>query len=391
MVCPFIYGFHADSIIYGKICKCDIWYIDGMCSISAVEKVVCRQQVPLAFLRGSDVPAGEFVHAYLYQYGLHVYAVNGYDGLCAGECLSGRIYRKNSLWLSGGIILCALSYYNAYGFILSSILLFIVYFLQQKDGRYCYDWKEMLKKGSFISAIVLLGIGWWFIRSYILLDGDILGLATRDKMVIQYGIPEVNPLTMATYQNRGYTVWQMMRENSFLEGAFYSFVAAYGSMSIYGNIWMYRLFKVFFFVGIASCILLGIRQGRKGRLGERIFTVEDSVARGGWGLREQFSIPKWKKIFFHCNMVFCILMPLFLLIYYAYSTDYQNQGRYLLPAVIPMMYYVIRGLQKLAHLKWVPRWLQNIGVWMSVILLVGSTIWMVYGIALPIYLQGTVL
>ena len=35
---------------------------------------------------------------------------------------------KNCLLLSGGIILCALSYYNAYGYILSSIFLFVAYF-----------------------------------------------------------------------------------------------------------------------------------------------------------------------------------------------------------------------------------------------------------------------
>ena len=59
-------------------------------------------------------------------------------------------------------------------------------------------------------------------------------------------------------------------------------------------------------------------------------------------------------------------MPAFLTIYYAYTTDYQNQGRYLLPALLPLMYYMIKGIQKLSELKikgrTFPRWLVNTGV-----------------------------
>ena len=62
-----------------------------------------------------------------------------------------------------------------------SFLLFLAYFLEKKAGSWHYDWRSMLKKGCFISVIVLLGISWWFIRSYIVLDGDILGLKTEKK------------------------------------------------------------------------------------------------------------------------------------------------------------------------------------------------------------------
>ena len=145
---------------------------------------------------------------------------------------------RNSLWMSGGIILCALSYYNAYGYIVSCILLFVMFFLQKKEsGGYSYDWKKMLKYGCFIAAVVLIGIGWWFIRSYIVLDGDLLGLATREKMAIQYAVESVNPL-MQTYHSMGYTVFEMFRERYTLSGLFHSFVGAFGSMSIYGSIWL---------------------------------------------------------------------------------------------------------------------------------------------------------
>jgi len=273
----------------------------------------------------------------------------------------------NNLWLSGGIILCALSYYNAYGYILSSILLFLVYFLRKKEGKLSYEWKGMLKNGIFISVIVLLGIGWWFARSYVLYDGDFLGLQTREEMAVQYAIDEVNPLYMNTYREKGYTIWQMLKESHFLEGAFITFVGAYGSVSIFGSIWMYRFYKLIFGVGILSYILI-------------------------WNGKPDIKKINGKKIFFHINMIFCMVMPLILLIHYAYTMDYQNQGRYLLPGIIPFMYYITAGAQKLTNRKWVPQPLQNIGVTAVIVLVAAALLWMVYGCAFPVYLElGVVL
>lgn len=297
--------------------------------------------------------------------------------------------RKNNLWLSGGIILCALSYYNAYGYILSSILLFLAYFLRRQDGKWHYEWKQMVKKGSFICVIVLLGISWWFIRSYVLYDGDMLGLATREKMAIQYASFEVNPLTMSTYENRGESIFQMLKETDFLEGAFIGFVAAYGSVTIFGNIWMYRLYKIFFALGLLGCIVLP-----GGRTGKESCGKPCGPAGGSRGSASGTAEPvlqRWQKIFFHVNMVFCILMPLILLIQYAYTTDFQNQGRYLLPAIVPLMYYTVRGLEKLFTLKKLPAWAASVGAAVSVLLPVVSTICMTYAVALPIYLKTGVL
>ena len=233
-------------------------------------------------------------------------------------------------------------------------------------GGYFYDWKNMLKYGCLIAGVVLAGIGWWFIRSYIVLDGDLLGLATREKMAIQYAVESVNPLTMQTYQSMGYTVLEMFRERYTLSGLFHSFVAAFGSMSIYGSIWLYRAYKAFFVLGTAGSLLYVICYKKRRKISGR----------------------EW---FFHINMLYCIFMPVFLTIYYAYTTDYQNQGRYLLPALLPLMYYMIKGIQKLSELKikgrTFPRWLVNTGVAICFLILVGGTIDMVYVRALPVYLE----
>jgi hypothetical protein len=294
-------------------------------------------------------------------------------------------HRKNIPWLCGGIILCALSYYNAYGFILSSILLFLGSFLKKREGKLHYDWRGMLKKGSIVSAVVLLGIGWWFIRSFFLYDGDILGLKTREEMSILYGSEAVNPLSLNTYKDRGYTVWGMLREDDFFTGAFITFVAAYGSLSIFGSIWMYRFYRLFLWMGILSYCLIWkwtevIGKGRV--VGNGKVAGQDGVAGN-----EKVSKIDAGRLFFHLNMIFCALMPLILLIIYAFSTDYQNQGRYLLPGVIPIMYYVTAGLEKLTGLKWVPKRIRGLSVLTACVCIVACLLWMVYGYAFPVYME----
>ena len=77
----------------------------------------------------------------------------------------------------GGIILCALSYYNAYGYIVSCILLFLLSFLQKKEnGGYFYDWKNMLKYGCLIAEIFWRG--WDHSHPQLSFWTEILGLAT---------------------------------------------------------------------------------------------------------------------------------------------------------------------------------------------------------------------
>lgn len=74
----------------------------------------------------------------------------------------------------------------------------------------------------------------------------------------------------------------------------------------------------------------------------------------------------------------------FLTIYYAYTTDYQNQGRYLLPALIPLMYYMTKGIQKLSEISFrgrtFPRWLVNAGIAVCFLIIIGGAIeWYMYG------------
>lgn len=285
---------------------------------------------------------------------------------------------KNSLLLSAGIILCALSYYNAYGYILSSILLFMSWFLSKnKSGGISYDWKRMLKRGFLIAGVVLAGIGWYFIRNAVLYDGDFLGIASRELCASMYASEAKNPLFANTYAKQGISVFAMLRETNFFAGMFISFVAAFGAVSIVGNIWIYHFYKAVLIVGLLSGLLIR----RK---------------------KEQDKVKRFQTLFFHANMIFCILMPIILCIYYSYTMDFQNQGRYILPCVVPLMYYATAGLEKLAGLNWLPekfgrtktflKKAGNAAAYATITLAVVFLAVMVFGYAVPAYLAaGSVL
>ncbi len=292
---------------------------------------------------------------------------------------------KASLIMSMGIILCALSYYNAYGYIVSCMLLFTAYFFDfAKERGISFDGRSFLAKGGAISAVVLAGAGWWFIRSAVLHDGDFFGLQAREHSASLYAIPEFHPDTRVTWQNQGFSIWDMLKESDFIEATVLSFIGIFGPMAIAASIWVYRFFKYLFIFGIIACLVIPASHAPK------------------------ILFPKKGKafmLFWNINMVFCILMPLALSLLYSYTVDYQPQGRYVLPALIPLSSYCIRGLEKLSGLSArIMRKIENVkggGIFVSkrvafdnivtffvilgCILIAGMTAWTIYGYVFPYY------
>lgn len=307
------------------------------------------------------LPQSLFLHTYvnpdsmcLLSTALMIYGlVRGYE--------DGFSFRSCAL-LTTGVILCALAYYNAYGFILGSILLFAAYFLRKQDGKWKYDWKPFLKKGILISVVVLICISWSFIRNYILYDGDIIGLTTKENFIKSFGIER------ETFQSQGKSLFSMLFGTSFFVKLALSFIANYGSTSIYTWKIIYLFYLAVFAAGILGVVFCRNKAGKK--------PMEDR---------------KWLRIFFHGVMIFCMVMPLILTIRYAYTVDYQAQGRYIMPGLLPFMYYVSRGLEKLPLWKKCPEKGKDI---LSILMMTGivvSLLVMVFITALPVYLQAPVL
>ncbi len=245
------------------------------------------------------------------------------------KCIRDRFRTIPCVVLSIGIIFCALSYYNAYGFILSCILLFFAAHLNRESasGRLKLDARSLIGKGFLVSVIVLIGITWWFARSYVLFDGDFLGLRTRNDMASLYALPAYHPDTRVTWQNQGYSVIDMLKSSDFLNLSLLSFIGIYGPMEMPASIWLYRFYKVLFAGGVLACVLIPAKLKN-------------------YSMPVLFPERKTLRRFFHLNMLFCMVMPFVLSVYYSYATDYQPQGRYLLPMLIPLAYVIVRGIEK---------------------------------------------
>lgn len=232
---------------------------------------------------------------------------------------------KDCLILSVGIILCALSYYNAYGFILCSIFVFAASFIRKDEGnhRFRIEWKELLKKGGLISGIVLIGIGWWFIRNYVIYDGDFLGLATRKAYGELYAEYEwLKPSNARTYANAGLSVFRMLKDTEYIPLVAKSFVGVFGRMDMMLSNRIYRGFSIIFLCG-AGIFLPKVKH--------------DCMLRYSDDRKKVFGV----------NMVICIIIPILLCTYYSYAVDFEPQGRYILPMLIPFMFVITKGISKI--------------------------------------------
>ncbi|MCM1101210.1 MAG: DUF2142 domain-containing protein [Clostridium sp.] len=271
---------------------------------------------------------------------------------------------RSRIFLTIGIILCTLSYYNAYGFILGSIVLFAARFLNREDGGWRFDFRGFLRKGLPIAAVVILCTGWSFVRNYILYDGDIIGLATKENFIRSYGILRESP------DDRGESLFDMLFRTDFFKDLIRTSIASYGSASLFGRRRIYTFYKLICLTGLLCAVLCRDR--------------DNSAA----VLR---SDPKWRRAFFHGAMIFCMLMPFILLVRYAYTVDYQAQGRYILPGIIPFMYYVSRGLEKIPLRFKIPEKFKNCLFAAILFCIVAALCMMVYETSLPVWLQTTVL
>lgn len=230
---------------------------------------------------------------------------------------------KNCVMLAAGVIIVALSYYNAYGWILASILLFIMSFAFA-TGKNRGGMKQMWKMAALVSVIVLAFISFFFIRNAVLYQGDFLGMSSLTESSQAYAIDFLKPSNRRTPKNLGMTFGEMMGSLEYTgrtwpRMTYESLVGVLGCMNVFIGKRMYDLY---------ACIFAA---GGLGFLG--------AVLTGGGEKRERTA-----QHAFHGMMVMGFLIPILLSIYYSYAVDYQAQGRYCATMIVALMYFVARGL-----------------------------------------------
>lgn len=232
---------------------------------------------------------------------------------------------KTCVGLSVALSICALSYYNAYGFILcSAVIYFATYFLSDKD-KDSYPVKQFLAKGFLIVGIFVLLVGWWFIRSAIIYNGDFLAMNAMNDCAEIHAIPELKPSLHDTFQNQGRSVFEMLTTTNWIIVTAGSFIGCFGGMEIKLQMWMYGVIGILLVIGL-------------------IFWLADSKRVFALKHKDDKQFDKWG-IFAWIMLIACII-PNVLNVIYSYGSDYQPQGRYSLPMLIPFGFLVTLGFRK---------------------------------------------
>ena len=125
----------------------------------------------------------------------------------------------------------------------------------------------------------------------------------------------------------GYTFWDMLNQGfpksegfSWVELVSESFVGRFGNMDVFMPKWLINNYMDFIKAGFLLIFLHPVKT----------FALR---------VKKQWSV----KGMFNWFMLIAMIIPNILNAYYSYASDYQPQGRYSLPMLIPMTYFMVMG------------------------------------------------
>ena len=237
---------------------------------------------------------------------------------------------KSCIILGVGIGLCSMSYYNAYGYMLTSVILYFVSGFVKKMNT-----KEFLKKGFAIAGIAILIGGWWFLRSYILYDVDIFAIKIQREYGQEYALEAFKPTNRKTPANQGYSFEYMLKDLNWVGTTKASFIGLFGYMDTFMKGGFYKIYET-----IGEVALLGLV------LGVVIWIIKK--IRKNTTVKELILINEVKnKILLDAIFIINIIITIALSLYYSYNMDFQPQGRYIMPMIIPFMYFLTIGIKNI--------------------------------------------
>jgi len=251
----------------------------------------------------------------------------------------------NALLLGIGISVCLLSYYTAYGFGLLSVVVYVADRIRgwrhtPVDERRRYR-RQTLVQVATIGAVVLLLAGWWFVRNAYLYDGDFLGLRTSTEQSTLYALDFAKPGASSAI-GRGWTLWHMLRKGWIL-GTAISSIGLFGYMNVPMPAPIYAVYATIAVVGMLLALVPAIASRlARHRTNAGGSEVSDQV-------NARLTLPgftPWGRRLFETALLLAIPIPVALSMYHSYTQDYQPQGRYTLPMLLAVAYFITVGFQR---------------------------------------------
>lgn len=222
-----------------------------------------------------------------------------------------------------GMSVCILSYYNAYGYVLMSVFLFIFTSINLKTDK-----KEIIQKFIIVFVLTFILSGWFFIRNAILYNGDFLGMQSITEYGEMYASDSLKPSMRTTPYNTGVSLWYMLFDMQWLNLTYQSLIGRFGYMTIRISTWMYSYYFILFTIGVLLYIVIMLH---------KLFNSKRS---------KNHKLDKNKMVFEICLFVggfICIPLS----IYQSYFSGFQPQGRYIMSFLFPLAYFTVKGYKLL--------------------------------------------
>ena len=193
--------------------------------------------------------------------------------------------------------------------------------------------------------------GWWFIRNYFLYDGDILGRKASTLCAEKYARDGYKPSQHITPAKQGWKIKDFLLyqnpgwRHNWVMTVLVSFIGVFGTFDLYMNETVSKIYLLFLFIGCVGVLFML----REFYWKKRSVTVERTqVGSTKVKVKTIRTSKKWnKKGLFHLAMAAALITPVILFITYAYYNDNQAQGRYIISAVYPLMYFIVCGYERL--------------------------------------------
>lgn len=262
---------------------------------------------------------------------------------------------KHCILLGGAVGFCALTYYNAYGYILCSVLICLSSAVLNK-----MDAKEIAKKALIVASVAFVVAGWWFVRNAIIYDGDILGTKTQNEYGDKYALEQYKPSVRKTPENSNESILHMLNEDAWANTTVKSFVGIFGYHNILMSNKIYYLYLSLWLIGGLGCLLK---------------------------FKDLFIYKKEEKSKYILNYIFviAIIIPILLSIIYSYTSDFQPQGRYIMGIIIPFMYFVVNGIQTMLEKFIKSEKIRNIIIIMIMLLIIAISFKAIFSYVIPAY------
>ena len=224
---------------------------------------------------------------------------------------------RECILLSVGISIIALSYINGLGIAIACVPVFILSFVKCNDDDHKY--RTMILKGLLIVGIVALLTGWFYVRNYCLYH-SLLGTNIMRETSLKYATDYQT--TIARQERATIFMTSFNGIGRWIAITAMSFFGRFGNM----NNQFHRAFEIF--VLIVQMVIL-------------VFTVKGIVKR-----KKKDSSRRIIEI----GLFLGIIITIALSVIYSFS-DYQPQGRYLLPMIISYGYFLTLGINEIRKIK----------------------------------------